>query len=114
MSSRRRASAGIVALIVAGLVAAPASAAPPVGSSGSGTYALLGTTPTAFDYAAIALPNGRAAGELFVSTVLQGFAVEFEGDLDIPTSAAYCALQPWAPDDARTWEVTAGNIQVHD
>ena len=178
--SRRRASAGIVTLIVAGLLAAPASAAPPVGSSGSGIYALLGTAPTAFDYAATALPNGRAAGELFVSTVFQGFVVEFEGDvtcvtvdpanhrawiggvitanrsshpsfttprtqvghdiwfrvvdygeganapadrasftgfegdLDIPTSAAYCALQPWAADDARTWEVTEGNIQVHD
>ena len=178
--TRRRASASIVTLIVAGLLAAPAAAAPPVGSSGSGTYALLGTTPTAFDFAAIATPNGGAVGELFVSTVLQGFAIEFEGDvtcvtvdpvnhrawiggvitanrsahpsfttertqvghdiwfrvvdygegtaaaadratfvgfegdLEIPTSAAYCALQPWAPDDARTWEVTEGNIQVHD
>ena len=177
--SRSRASF-IVTLIVAGLVAAPVSAAPPVGSSGSGTYSLLGTTPTAFDYAALALPSGRAAGELFVSTVFQGFVVEFEGDvtcvtvdaanhrawiggvitanrsahpsfttprtqvghdiwfrvvdygegfgapadratfagfegdLDIPSSAAYCAAQPWAPDDARTWAVTDGNIQVHD
>ena len=40
--------------------------------------------------------------------------VGFEGDLEIPTSAAYCALQPWAADDARTWAVTEGNIQVHD
>jgi hypothetical protein len=40
--------------------------------------------------------------------------VGFEGDLEIPTSAAYCALQPWSPDDARTWAVTEGNIQVHD
>lgn len=40
--------------------------------------------------------------------------VGFEGDLEIPTSAAYCALQPWAPDDARTWAVTDGNISVHD
>ena len=157
----------IVLLIVAGLLAAPAVAAPPVGSSGSGTYALLGTTPTTFEYGAVAQPNGGAGGHLFVSTVFQGFAIEFEGDvtcvtldhanhrawiggvitanrsahpsfttrtqvghdiwfrvvdygegsaapadratfvgfegdLDIPTSAAYCALQPWAPDDART------------
>ena len=142
--------------------------------------ALLGTTPTTFDYGAIALPNGGASGQLFVSTVFQGFAIEFEGDvtcvtvdpathrawiggvitanrsahpsyttartqvghdiwfrvvdygegaaapadrasfvgfegdLEIPTSAAYCALQPWAADDARTWAVTDGNIQVHD
>jgi hypothetical protein len=169
-----------VTLIVAGLLAAPASAAPPLGASGSGTYALLGTTPTTFAFGAVAQPNGGAGGQLFVSTVFQGFAIEFEGevtcvtvdsanhrawiggvitanrsahpsfttprtqvghdiwfrvvdygegsgapadratlvgfegDLEIPTSAAYCALQPWAADDARTWEVTAGNIQVHD
>jgi hypothetical protein len=36
----------------------------------------------------------------------------FEGDLEIPTSAAYCAMQPWAEGDARTWPVTGGNIQV--
>ena len=178
--TRRRASTSIVTLIVVGLLAAPASAAPPVGASGSGTYSLLGTTPTTFDFGAVAQPNGGAGGELFVSTVFQGFAIEFEGDvtcvtvdpvnhrawiggvitanrsahpsfttprtqvghdiwfrvvdygeganvpadratlvgfegdLDIPTSAAYCALQPWAPDDARTWAVTDGNIQVHD
>jgi hypothetical protein len=178
--SRRRASTGIVSLIVVGLLAPSASAAPPVGSSGSGTYQLLGTTPTAFAYGAMALPNGGAAGDLHVSTVFQGFAIEFdgdvtcvtvdpanhrawiggvitanlsthpsfttprtqvghdiwfrvvdygegsgalddratfvgfEGDLDIPDSATYCALQPWAPDDARTWAVTEGNIQVHD
>lgn len=38
----------------------------------------------------------------------------FEGDLDIPTSAAYCALQPWADLDARTWAFVDGNVQVHD
>jgi hypothetical protein len=179
--SRRRASTSIVTLIVAGLLAAaPVVAAPPAGSSGSGTYALLGTTPTAFEYGAVAQPNGEAGGRIYVSTVFQGFAIEFEGDvtcttvdsvnhrawiggvitanrsahpsyttprtqvghdiwfrvvdygegssapadratfvgfegdLEIPTSAAYCALQPWAPDDARTWAVTDGNIQVHD
>lgn len=34
----------------------------------------------------------------------------FEGA--IPSSAAYCASQPWAPGNARTWPVTAGNINV--
>lgn len=38
----------------------------------------------------------------------------FEGDLGIPTSAAYCALQPWADLDARTWAFVEGNVQVHD
>ena len=36
--------------------------------------------------------------------------VGFEGI--IPSSAAYCALQPWPPDNARTWPVTSGNITV--
>ena len=83
--SRRRASSSIVLLIVAGLLAAPAVAAPPVGSSGSGTYALLGTTPTTFEYGAVAQPNGGAGGHLFVSTVFQGFAIEFEGDVTCVT-----------------------------
>jgi hypothetical protein len=172
----------MVALIAIGLLAAaaPVSAGPPAASTGSGTYSLLGTTPAAFDYSAVAPPNGGVAGDIFVSTVFQGFAIEFqgdvtcvtvdpanhrawiggvitanrsahpsyttprtqvghdiwfrvvdygegvaampdrasfvgfEGDLEIPTSAAYCALQPWSPDDARTWAVTDGNIQVHD
>ena len=39
------------------------------------------------------------------STVF-GFTPLFE------TSAAYCAARPWPDDDARTWPVTAGNIQV--
>jgi hypothetical protein len=39
------------------------------------------------------------------STVF-GFTPLFE------TSAAYCAARPWPADDARTWPVTAGNIQV--
>ena len=29
-----------------------------------------------------------------------------------PSSAAYCATRPWAPDNARTWPVTGGNITV--
>jgi hypothetical protein len=36
--------------------------------------------------------------------------VGFEGA--IPSSAAYCATRPWAPDNARTWPVTRGNITV--
>lgn len=38
--------------------------------------------------------------------------VGFEGDRDIPTSAAYCALQPWVAGDASTWPVVEGNLQV--
>lgn len=40
--------------------------------------------------------------------------VGFEGDLDFPSSAAYCAGQPWAAADARTWGFSEGNVQVHD
>ena len=36
--------------------------------------------------------------------------VGFEGA--IPSSAVYCATRPWAPDNARTWPVTRGNITV--
>ena len=182
MGHRRRRLVSMVTLFALALLgaAAPATAGPGAVSTGSGTYALLGTTPAAFEYGAVALPNSGAAGELAVSTVFQGFAIDFEGDvtcvsfdaanhrawiggvitanrsthpsyttartqvghdiwfrvvdygegndapadrasfvgfegdLEIPTSAAYCALQPWSPDDARTWAVTDGNIQVHD
>jgi len=38
--------------------------------------------------------------------------VGFEGDRDIPTSAAYCALQPWVAGDVSTWPVVEGNLQV--
>jgi hypothetical protein len=38
--------------------------------------------------------------------------VGFEGA--IPNSAAYCATRPWAPDNARTWPVTRGNIIVRE
>jgi hypothetical protein len=34
----------------------------------------------------------------------------FEGV--IPSSAEYCATQPWPADDARTWAVTSGHIIV--
>jgi hypothetical protein len=36
----------------------------------------------------------------------------FENTPGIPSSEIYCQLQIWPPDDARTWPVTAGNIQV--
>ena len=36
----------------------------------------------------------------------------FEGAAGILTSAAYCATQPWAANDANTWAVVSGNIQV--
>ena len=36
----------------------------------------------------------------------------FENTPGIPTSEIYCQLQIWPDDDARTWPVTAGNIQV--
>ena len=86
MMSVRRAKAGAAALAAIWmLAAAPVMAAGITGSTGSGTYALLGTTPTTFDYGAIALPNGGASGQLFVSTVFQGFAIEFEGDVTCVT-----------------------------
>jgi len=182
MIHHRRSIVSMVTVVVLGLlgVAAPAGARPAALSTGSGTYSLLGTIPATFDYGAVAHPDGRASGALYVSTVFQGFAIEFEGDvtcvtfdpaehrawiggvitanrsahpsfttertqvghdiwfrvvdygegnrapadratfvgfegdLEIPDSPTYCALQPWAPDDARTWEVVEGNIQVHD
>lgn len=36
----------------------------------------------------------------------------FENTPGIPTSEIYCQLQIWPADDARTWPVTEGNIQV--
>ena len=50
--------------------------------------------------------NGPQAGDR--STFLG-----FEGSAGFPTSAAYCAGQPWPADNARTWPVTSGGIQVH-
>lgn len=37
----------------------------------------------------------------------------FEGSAGIKTSAEYCAVRLWAPNDERTHPVTSGNIQVH-
>jgi hypothetical protein len=51
------------------------------------------------------LDSGREADEQDRRTF-----VGFEGA--IPSSAAYCATRPWAPDNARTWPVTRGNISV--
>jgi hypothetical protein len=36
----------------------------------------------------------------------------FENNPTIKSSEQYCRERPWPPDDARTWPVTAGNIQV--
>jgi hypothetical protein len=55
------------------------------GTSGSGTYSLQGTTPTDFDYAAFAHANGAVGGQLHVSTVFQGFAIDFTGDVTCVT-----------------------------
>lgn len=38
--------------------------------------------------------------------------VGFQGDAGFATSADYCAGMPWPDDNARTWPVTAGNVQV--
>jgi hypothetical protein len=38
--------------------------------------------------------------------------VGFAGDRDIPTSAEYCAQQPWLDGDVSTWPVVEGNLQV--
>lgn len=36
----------------------------------------------------------------------------FEGGADILTSQQYCDVQLWRPNEANTWTVVAGNIQV--
>jgi hypothetical protein len=36
----------------------------------------------------------------------------FQGSAGFLTSAAYCAGQPWPAGNARTWAVTAGNIDI--
>ena len=38
--------------------------------------------------------------------------VGFEGDAGITTSQQYCDARPWPDANARTWPLTAGNIQV--
>jgi hypothetical protein len=38
--------------------------------------------------------------------------VGFAGDREIPTSAEYCARQPWVAGDVSTWPVIEGNLQV--
>jgi hypothetical protein len=50
--------------------------------------------------------NGRAAGDR--STFLG-----FQGSAGFNTSAEYCAGQPWAANNARTWPVTSGGIHIH-
>jgi hypothetical protein len=173
-------AASILTSLAIGGVAHAGGGATTASSTGSGTYALLGTTPTDFAFSAVAHENGNVGGELWVATVFQGFAIEFTGevtcvtddpvnhrawiggvitsnssthpsfttartqvgediwfrvvdygegngapadrstfagfagDAEILTSEEYCAEQPWPADDARTWPVTDGNIQVHD
>jgi hypothetical protein len=51
------------------------------------------------------LDNGEGQDDADRSTVF-GFTPLFE------SSAAYCAGRPWPADNARTWPVIAGNIQV--
>ena len=51
------------------------------------------------------LDNGQDLDDADRSTVF-GFTPLFE------SSAAYCAGRPWPADNARTWPVIAGNIQV--
>lgn len=40
--------------------------------------------------------------------------VGFEGAAGIITSEEYCEAQIWPDDDARTWEITNGDLQVRD
>lgn len=51
---------------------------------------------------------GEGAGSPPDRTTFLGF----ENTPGIPTSEIYCQLQIWPDDDARTWPVIAGNIQV--
>ena len=51
--------------------------------------------------------EGANAAQPDRSTVL-GFA----GAAGIPTTPAYCEAKPWPDDDARTFPLTSGNIQV--
>lgn len=53
------------------------------------------------------LDDGEGNGVVDRTTVL-GFA----GDAEIITSAEYCQTMPWADNNANTWPVAAGNIQV--
>jgi hypothetical protein len=52
------------------------------------------------------LDNGQGLGADPDRTTFVGF----EGV--IPDSATYCATRPWPADNARTWPLTQGNIQV--
>lgn len=150
------------------------------GTTGSGTFLVLGTMPGTFTYEALATSAGGAKGGFHFVLVFQGQHVEFEGavtcvsfdsatnrawvggvvtanesvhpsyttprtqigediwfrvvdygegsaapddrttfvgfagDRNVPTSAEYCALQPWVDNDASTWPVIEGNLQVRD
>lgn len=73
------AAATVLASLVIGGVARAGGGAFTAATTGSGTYSLLGTTPTSFSFTALALANGNVAGELAVSTVFQGFVIDFTG-----------------------------------
>ena len=74
-------SASLLLTLALGSVAQAGGGALTAGTSGSGTYSLLGTTPTDFEYSAFAHQNGTVGGELHVSTVFQGFVIDFTGDV---------------------------------
>lgn len=54
------------------------------------------------------LDGGEGAGAIDRSTFLG-----FQGAAGFQTSAAYCAGRPWAANNARTWPVTVGELNVH-
>jgi hypothetical protein len=51
--------------------------------------------------------NGEGQGAVDRTTVFG-----FEGGGGIATSEDYCAMQLWTANDANTWAVVNGNIQV--
>ena len=68
----------LISLVIGGTVRAGGGNIA-AGATGSGVYSLLGTTPAAFAFDAMSHENGTVGGDLHVSTIFQGFAIEFEG-----------------------------------
>jgi hypothetical protein len=79
------AAASLLLSLALGGVARAGGGAIDAGATGSGTYSLLGTTPAAFDFAALTHENGVVDGDLHVSTVFQGFAIDFTGQVSCVT-----------------------------
>jgi hypothetical protein len=75
------AAATLLMSLALGGVASAGGGSVVAGTSGSGTYSLLGTMPADFEYAAFAHANGNVSGDLHVSTVFQGFAIDFTGEV---------------------------------